>query len=89
MQFLIFDLLMPHILLGTAPLGVIWDSQALLTHLTHIAAASPRDGPVLSPSPVVGSEPSDLHPSPSLHSVCGFPRPSSLVDQMALSPKPS
>ena len=67
MQFLFVDLLVKHLLSGTAPLGVAGESPTLLTQLANVATAAEPSGAALSqPNPAGGSGNSDLPTLPSL-----------------------
>ena len=81
MQFLFFNLLITRLISGTAPPGVIMDPPVLLTLLAKAADAAPQHGPVLPPSPGVGSDPSVLRLSTSPPICADLPWPSPRIDQ--------
>ena len=81
MQFLFVDLLVKHLLSGTAPFCVTGESLLLLTQLVNVAAAAQSGGPDLSQP--TSSDDSEL---PSLPISGDPPQPS---PQLGLSPKPS
>ena len=67
MQFLFVDLLVKHLLSGTAPLGVAGEAPLLLTQLANVAAEAEPSGTASSqPNPAGGSGNSDLPTLPSL-----------------------